>query len=320
MTTDRPEVDDPRVLALAKARQQMAYENPFNVVCPPWDGLTSDEQQLSLLDARNYLRAALKAGLFASSAVSVVPPAANQTAPVDRAATFREAAEALGRMDYDTDSHDYGYDTYRDAWNGGVMDGADLLRRLAAEAAVVPPPALTEEGRLRAQVEVLQQDAERDRGLAKVGARCMRVGHQGLIEQGRLVLEGWRFALSTALGLGTGAPWEAIHDRAKELAAEAPHAETPDEARPCDGCGHLEHQANKCLVTLYGERCACDEPQTAPAVVAQPGKETDTAEPPRVVQCSRAILSRPHEAHGWYPQPGMDPVDCPGYSFTEAPQ
>jgi hypothetical protein len=64
--------------------------------------------------------------------------AANGTgAPVgasDRAAVLREAAEALGRMDYDTDSNDYGYDTYRDAWNGGVMDGAEELRRMAAEA------------------------------------------------------------------------------------------------------------------------------------------------------------------------------------------
>ncbi|MFF4489466.1 hypothetical protein ACFY0F_23705 [Streptomyces sp. NPDC001544] len=102
--------------------------------------------------------------------------------------------------------------------------------RQDGEAAVTPPPALTEVGRLRARVEVLRQDAERDRGLAKVGARCMRVGHQGLIEEGRIVLEGWRFALSTALDLGTGAPWEAIHERVKELAAEAqqqPATETP---------------------------------------------------------------------------------------------
>jgi hypothetical protein len=55
-------------------------------------------------------------------------------APVDRAAVLLEAADALGRMDYDTDSNDYGYDTYRDAWNGGVMDGAEELRRMAAEA------------------------------------------------------------------------------------------------------------------------------------------------------------------------------------------
>ena len=52
---------------------------------------------------------------------------------VDRATLLREAADELGRMDYDTDSTDYGYDTYRDAWNGGVMDAAEKLRRVAAE-------------------------------------------------------------------------------------------------------------------------------------------------------------------------------------------
>ncbi|MEZ3180739.1 hypothetical protein KYY02_19225 [Streptomyces pimonensis] len=59
--------------------------------------------------------------------------------PADRTVVLREAAEALGRMDYDTDSRDYGYDTYCDAWNGGVMDGADLLRRMADETATETP-------------------------------------------------------------------------------------------------------------------------------------------------------------------------------------
>lgn len=63
----------------------------------------------------------------ADAVLAVLPQAA------DRAAILTEAADELGRMDYDTDSNDYGYDTYRDAWNGGVMDGADLLRRMAAE-------------------------------------------------------------------------------------------------------------------------------------------------------------------------------------------
>jgi hypothetical protein len=62
----------------------------------------------------------------------------DQTA--DRAAALRWAADALGRMDYDTDSSDYGYDTYRDAWNGGVMDAAEKLRRLADET---PDPQTT---------------------------------------------------------------------------------------------------------------------------------------------------------------------------------
>jgi hypothetical protein len=54
--------------------------------------------------------------------------------PADKATVYREAADALGCMDYDTDSNDYGYDTYRDAWNGGVMDAADRLRRMAAQS------------------------------------------------------------------------------------------------------------------------------------------------------------------------------------------
>jgi hypothetical protein len=56
-----------------------------------------------------------------------------------RASVLREAADALGCMDYDTDSNDYGYDTYRDAWNGGVMDAADRLRRMADETATETP-------------------------------------------------------------------------------------------------------------------------------------------------------------------------------------
>jgi hypothetical protein len=56
-----------------------------------------------------------------------------------RASVLREGADVLGRMDYDADSNDYGYDTYRDAWNGGVMDAADRLRRMADETATETP-------------------------------------------------------------------------------------------------------------------------------------------------------------------------------------
>lgn len=85
----RPEVDDPRVLALAQARQQIAYESPFNFVCPPWDGLTEDEQQSSLLDAQNYLHAALKAGL-----APVPLPSADAPTPGKQGPTAGEAGWA----------------------------------------------------------------------------------------------------------------------------------------------------------------------------------------------------------------------------------
>ncbi|MFJ6540560.1 hypothetical protein ACIQMP_07930 [Streptomyces sp. NPDC091385] len=58
--------------------------------------------------------------------------------PTARATILGEAADALGHMDYDVDSSDYGYDSYRDAWDGGVMDGAALLRRMADAASPQP--------------------------------------------------------------------------------------------------------------------------------------------------------------------------------------
>ncbi|WP_221763139.1 hypothetical protein [Streptomyces sp. WAC 04229] len=99
-------------------------------------------------------------------------------------------------------------------------------------ADVTPPPALTEEGRLRARVEVLEEDADRDQGLAATGARCLLQGHQGQIESGRAIVEGHRFALSVKLGLGTAAPWDAIHERVADLSRMA------DETQPAETEAH----------------------------------------------------------------------------------
>jgi hypothetical protein len=97
---------------------------------------------------------------------------ADEQPPADRAAVLREAAEALGRMDYDTDSNDYGYATYRDAWNGGVMDGAGLLRRMADET----QPTETDDPRA---------------ALERVRERCQavrdRVGPGGMINASQIL-------------------------------------------------------------------------------------------------------------------------------------
>jgi hypothetical protein len=53
-------LDDPRVLALAKARQQLAHEG---ALCPTWEELTDKKREDSLPDARNYLESAINAGL-----------------------------------------------------------------------------------------------------------------------------------------------------------------------------------------------------------------------------------------------------------------
>ena len=50
-----------RSARLAEARQNIAREGTG---CPPWLELTSREQEVSILEARNWLRAAVRAGLI----------------------------------------------------------------------------------------------------------------------------------------------------------------------------------------------------------------------------------------------------------------
>jgi hypothetical protein len=53
-------LDDPRVLALAKARQQFAHDCTY---LPTREELTDKEREGALPDARNYLESAINAGL-----------------------------------------------------------------------------------------------------------------------------------------------------------------------------------------------------------------------------------------------------------------
>jgi hypothetical protein len=54
-------LDDPRVLALAAARQQLAHDCTY---LPTWDELSDEEREGALPDARNYLESAINAGLI----------------------------------------------------------------------------------------------------------------------------------------------------------------------------------------------------------------------------------------------------------------
>lgn len=57
----RPELTDPRVVALAKARQQLSHEGMLN---PTYDELPADEQEGCRWAALPYLEAAIRAGLI----------------------------------------------------------------------------------------------------------------------------------------------------------------------------------------------------------------------------------------------------------------
>lgn len=54
-------LDDPRVLALAKAGQQFAHDCAH---LPTWEELTDEDREAELPTARNYLEAGINAGLF----------------------------------------------------------------------------------------------------------------------------------------------------------------------------------------------------------------------------------------------------------------
>jgi hypothetical protein len=115
---DKIPLTDPRVLALAKARQQLAHEG---MLLPTWDELTPDEQEQSLPDARNYLESAVRAGLLHSDA--------------DRDARVRTAAlsEASGKLRltlFPAVYEDAGQRTAQ-----GVRRAADALDRMAAVSA-----------------------------------------------------------------------------------------------------------------------------------------------------------------------------------------
>ncbi|MFI1520621.1 hypothetical protein [Kitasatospora cineracea] len=99
---DRILLTDPRVARLAVERQQMAHEG---TCLPTWDELSAAEQEGSLLDARNYLAAAIRAGLAPENSRPVSAPE-QPAAPVQPPADLRQRlAEAIRAAAYDCDGH-----------------------------------------------------------------------------------------------------------------------------------------------------------------------------------------------------------------------
>ncbi|MEH0586190.1 hypothetical protein QA942_19720 [Streptomyces sp. B21-106] len=116
-------------------------------------------------------------------------------------------------------------------------------------------------------------------------------------------------------------------DGPSRVAAEEQPAETQD-ALPgpgtprCATCTHpksdhdgrADHRARFSPIVAGEPWChACEAPcdyAERPAVGEQPDTQTREA---RVGRCSAVMLRVHHAPHGWEPQPGMDPVHCPGY-------
>ncbi|MCM1972293.1 hypothetical protein [Streptomyces sp. G1] len=191
----------------------------------------------------------------------------------DRAAVLREAADFLRGL----------------RMTGTAISAQEIeaeLRRLADEG-VTPPPTLTEEGRLRARVETLTQDLEQACGLAKVGARCLREGHQGQIEEGRVTLQGWQFALATALGLDMLTPWEAIHERVQELRRLADEAQQQPEAQ--DTCRSIEVDGQ--TISVRGQGVPAEQDLAFFGEVVRAAKRRYAADHPQAQQTDAETLA-----------------------------
>jgi len=88
-------LDDPRVMALAKARQQLAHDGAGYI--PVWDELTDKEREQSLSVARSYLESAINAGLVPEVELIHTGPLAgigNVNREVERQATTMATAAA----------------------------------------------------------------------------------------------------------------------------------------------------------------------------------------------------------------------------------
>lgn len=151
---------------------------------------------------------------------------------------------------------------------------ADTELAAASAVPVAAPP--TEQAALREQIaEAIRADltahrARRDQGLLGIVPRLTDAVLSVLpppADRAAVLREAAARYEEILANANTGQDpryWTAVRDITlglRRLAAETPHTETPDARTPCDGCGHPEHPAHECPVTLYGEHCACDEPQ-----------------------------------------------------------
>lgn len=91
MVTYESQGERERTLRLAEARQQIAHEGNRN---PTWQELTDDERGTSELSARNWLRAAKRAGLLAEQDQDDDTHGCNSADPGERAGWAAEDEQA----------------------------------------------------------------------------------------------------------------------------------------------------------------------------------------------------------------------------------
>ncbi|MEV7975387.1 hypothetical protein [Streptomyces sp. NPDC086519] len=112
------------------------------------------------------------------------------------------------------------------------------------------------------------------------------------------------------------------------------HAPAPDWSWAAFGCTHTDKHSQLCARCRTCYPCptlaALDEPAHEPAadgpplydkiasMFSEPLPPPGDEPPATVLPCSSARFRDRHDPHRWEPQPGMRPVQCPGYAHVPA--
>lgn len=250
---------------------------------------------------------------LADAVLAVLPePTSRAAGEVDADTVADRAAKVITTMGADIRALTGQRDRYRTAWRSArerAQAHAEGTLRHVADRDVWKREHKAEHARHVAVVGALVTDraAVHAEALGKAADALPDADLPFVSPMGRRQTADWLRRL--AVEHGTGAQQQDV--------AEA-------EPESCAHCGKTIRRITGTLaewwVHVAGGQAFCYPWQPAkspratpkPAPVEQQAAAAD-GEETRVVPCSRAVLKRHHESHGWYPQPGMDPVDCPGY-------
>ena len=211
---------------------------------------------------------------------------------------MNQAAEAEAPLSPDYEHPECGFH-----WHG--RDGMDIPIRDGQP--VCPRCELAKVEKQLAYVQRMRDE---------VGEECKRRGRIKLEQAERIVrlereLDGVRDQLGKEM-------LRADEAELRRVAAEEQPAETQPQKPPTEADivrAHVlaVHQIGEQLAGIESwmwEHLANVRADARPAVAVQPDTQTREA---RVGRCSAVMLRVHHAPHGWEPQPGMEPVHCPGY-------
>lgn len=221
-------------------------------------------------------------------AASPVPPPADQTALRDRIAAALYERERPPRDPAWADAYAMDREVFEamaDAVLAALPEPIDRTAVLLEAAGLIEAEQAREEATEWAQYGELDHETEVGGGYVRETAALLRrMAAEEQAAETQDSLPAWLYQRFMPDGVG----WESLD---------------------ADDRSYWDHQARavRRAVTRGGFKAAIAQPAV--------GEQPETQETP-VLPCNWAHTRTDHTPHRWEPQPGMDPVHCPGYSRT----